>query len=140
MSIDLFSRSSSSDPTNVGDVSWMAVSDDISDAGAVEGRMGSGEDELGGGVMGLGEDGGGWEGVEGVSGVIFGRKAELISPIPTKKSSARTIMLDICAYIGRVVDCEPTRYDLDEIRRPLPDVGPVVDDHHHGRVTRKKSL
>ena len=118
----------------------MAVSDDTSDADeGVEG-VGSGEDEWGGEVMGSGEVGGGWEGTEGVSGVIFGRKAELISPIPTKKSSARTIMLDICAYISGAVDCEPTWYDLHEIRRPLPDVGPVVNDHHHGRVTRKKSL
>ena len=67
----------------------MAVSDDISDTGE-EGGMLSGEGGGGTGVAGLGEDEGGWEGIEGVSGVILGRKAELMSPIPTKKSSTRT--------------------------------------------------
>jgi len=53
-------------------------------------------------VAGLREDEGGWEGIEGVSGVILGRKAELMSPIPTKKSSARTRNVR-CIFGGRRV-------------------------------------
>jgi len=110
----------------------MTVSDDISDT---EGMVG---DEGGVGVEGL-EEGGGSEGTEGVSGVILGRKAELISPIPTKKSS--TNGRQIYAHISAgTLDCQPTWYDLNQIRRPLPDVSSVVNYHHHRRVTRKKSL
>ena len=90
MSIDLFSNSSSSDPTSVGDDSWIAVSDETSDTDEGVGDKGVGEGEGGIGAAGLEGDEGGWEGTEGVSGVILGRKAEFISPIPTKKSSERT--------------------------------------------------
>ena len=76
-----------------------------------------------------------------MSGVILGRKAELMSPIPTKKSSTRTTKRQIYAHmlVGNK-ECRPTWYDLDEIGRPLPDIGSVVNYHHHGCIARKKSL
>ena len=65
----------------------MAIPDGVSDTdkGVVE--RGGSEDEGGSSVIGLVDDEGDWEGTEGVSGLTLGRKAEFMSPIPTKKSS-----------------------------------------------------
>lgn len=78
----------------------MAVSDDISGAGGGVGEKGVSEGEGGIDAVWSVEDGGGWEVAEDASGLTFGRKAELMSPIPTKKSSIRTGYVNVCAYIG----------------------------------------
>ena len=38
------------------------------------------------------------------------------------------------------MDYEPTWYNLDKVGGPLPDVGSVVDYHHHRSIARKKPL
>ena len=82
--------------------------------------MGSGPD--GSAVVG---GGGGTAG--GAIGSSFGRKAELMSPMPTKKSSDAT-MLDV-----QTVRMESglTWNDLDKIRAPFPDIRAVVNDDYH---------
>ena len=101
VSIDLFSNSSSSDSTRAGDTSCMTLPGGTSDTDEGGGVRGVGEDEGGSDVIGSAGDEGGWEGAEGVSGLTLGRKAELMSPIPTKKSSTRAGYVNACAYTGR---------------------------------------
>lgn len=38
------------------------------------------------------------------------------------------------------VECQPTWYNLNEVGRPLPDVGSVVNYYYHGCIARKKPL
>lgn len=77
----------------------MAIPDGTSDPGEGVEERGVSGGEGGSDVVESAGDEGGWEGTEGVSGLTLGRKAELISPIPTKKSSTRTGYVNGCAYI-----------------------------------------
>jgi hypothetical protein len=83
----------------------------------------------------LGCDDNGFGSIVGVvnKGSTLGRNVELMSPIPTKKSSA--------AQIEQIVRDRAMEWltwnDFNEIRTPFPDVCTVVDDDDHGRITRK---
>ena len=72
---------------------------------------------------------------------FLGRYAALMSPMPTKKSSARTTRRIQPASLqwgkrsqGR------TRDDLDEVGRPVPHIATVVNDDNHARVAGEEAL
>ena len=75
--------------------------------------------------------GGGGGGTTGASGSSLGRNAELMSPIPTKKSSSIPEAVSVPCQYERFTLCKLTRDDLDKVRGPLPDVGAVINDNNH---------
>lgn len=82
-----------------------------------------------------------------VMGSTLGRNVELISPIPTKKSS---IMQKWCITSAKrsFRTCENRSNEnvthtwnyFDEVRTPLPYIRPVINDHHHTRITWEQPL
>ena len=71
-------------------------------------------------------------GMEVVDASSLGRNAELISPIPTKKSSEDKLVT------GRFHRSEILTWDdFHEIGTPFPDIRAIVNDDDHRRVHRK---
>lgn len=75
-------------------------------------------------------------GVVGGAAGVGGRKEELISPIPIKKSSTAS---DV-AYHSTQGQGQLTRYNLDEVGTVTPYVLSIVDDYHHTLICREQSL
>jgi hypothetical protein len=72
----------------------------------------------------------------GASGSTFGRNAELISPMPTKKSSFTDVSSGLLGDIVRRL----TRDNFNQVWTPLPDIRPIVDDDDHRCIAGEKSL
>jgi hypothetical protein len=81
---------------------------------------------------GLGCNDGGSVGVVN-KGSTLGRNVELMSPIPTKKSSEGHIEQNVRDRVTEWL----TWNDFNEIWTPFPDVCAIIDDDDHGRITRK---
>lgn len=86
------------------------------------------------GVFGDGDDSADEAGVKAfaiavTAGFVGGRKPPLISPIPTKKSSAQ--------LAGNPGGIKLTGDDFDQIGRISPYVRTVIDYHHHALVVGK---
>lgn len=71
-------------------------------------------------------------GVPEVIGSSLGKKVELISPIPTKKSSNWKSGSRV-----HIIKNKLTRDDLDKVRTPLPHISSVIDNDHHTCIARK---
>jgi hypothetical protein len=105
------------------------------------------EEDAGKGAARGGEAGGGATG-GGTSSFFFGRKAALMSPIPTKNSSARRkVSLGRSRRHGEEgkESCgrregERTGNNLDEVRTPIPHISTIVDDYDHVGVAGEESL
>lgn len=65
-------------------------------------------------------------------GGSLGRKAEFMSPIPTKKSSTEPIN-----GVQPMKRCRLTWHNFDEIWAPFPNVTSIVDNDHHGGIAGK---
>lgn len=75
----------------------------------------------------------------------LGRKDELMSPMPTKKSSEvfeQSVERGQRSREGeerRLSKMKLTRDDLDEIPTSFPNIRPIIDDHDHARVDREET-
>jgi len=72
-----------------------------------------------------------------VMGSTLGKKVELISPMPMKKSSVEKKIGLKTEVKAPQIDKTLTRNDLDKIRTPLPHIRSVVNDHHHTCIARE---
>ena len=80
----------------------------------------------------------------GTRSFFFGKKAALISPIPTKNSSRKACrVLQSALGLSRVERPKEerlTRNDFDQIWRSVPNVSSIINDDYHVCIAREQSL
>jgi hypothetical protein len=73
---------------------------------------------------------------EGVVFRSFGKKAELMSPMPGKNSTVN-MAVDQSDLTMRFVKPGLTGHHLDQIWPPAPYISSVIDDHDHALIDRE---
>ena len=80
------------------------------------------------------------EDADAASGSTLGKKVELISPMPTKKSSVSSRGISNTQKGHIHLSFVLTGNNFDEIGTPFPHVCSVIDNNDHGCITGKESL
>lgn len=126
-------RAASDSSTSIGPLgTTIAFSDE---EGGSAGGSGSSESSA---VVEIGVTEGTPGGRGGVKGSSLGRNAELISPIPTKKSSADQVYMRMTAVWKRTARL--TRDHFNKVWTPFPDIRTVINDNNHTLITGEESL